>query len=152
MGIDGKSKIEEFTNTDKEKIISGIFVRDGDIYYVLRDSNSIESKEAKFVKWKKLSTAISIGTYTVDNEKNQYKLNYIQTSKGIVISSWERIGEGKISELYIPDTINGLPVIGIGKAAFNEDDSQTGVDCISGEITLPANLEYVGEKAFYRSI
>ncbi len=42
-----------------------------------------------------------------------------------------------------------MPVIGIGKEAFNEDDSQTGVDCISGEITLPANLEYVGEKAFY---
>ena len=151
MGIDGKSKIEEFTNTDKEKIISGIFVRDGDIYYVLRDSNSIESKEAKFVKWKKLSTAISIGTYTVDNEKNQYKLNYIQTSKGIVISSWENISANKISGLYIPDTINELPVIGIGQDAFEEVYNYYPNTChyLTGEITIPTYLKYIGENAFY---
>ena len=151
MGIDGKSKIEEFINTDKEKIISGIFVRDGDIYYVLRDSNSIESKEAKFVKWKKLSTAISIGTYTVDNEKNQYKLNYIQTSKGIVISSWENISANKISGLYIPDTINELPVIGIGQDAFEEVYNYYPNTChyLTGEITIPTYLEYIGENAFY---
>ena len=148
MGLDGESEVEEFTNTEEGKIISGIFVRDGYIYYVLRDANSIESKEAKLVEWKKLATAISTGTYTVDNEINQYKLNYVQTSKGIVISSWENISTNKISGLYIPDTINELPVIGIGKNAFEEVYNYTR-HYLTGEITLPDDLEYIGENAFY---
>lgn len=46
-----------------------------------------------------------------------------------------------IDSLIVPDTINGLTVIGIGSGAF--------VNNIAKEITLPDTVEYISEKAFY---
>ena len=140
MDINGNNKTKEFTYTGTEQVVSGIFVQDGYINYVLR--KSITSTTAEKVQWKKLDTAVSTGTYTVNDSEHKYVLNYIQTSKGIVISSCEGIGGNEPSgNLYIPDTINGLPVIGIGEDAFEDLN-------LTGELTLPSNLEYIGANAF----
>lgn len=140
MDLNGNNNTKEFTYTGTDRVISGIFVQDGYINYVLREAET--STKSEWVKWKKLDTAISTGTYTLNDSQHKYKLNYIQTSKGIVISSCEGIGgEEPSGNLYIPDKINGLPVIGIGNYAF--DDLS-----LTGELTLPSNLEYIGTNAF----
>lgn len=139
MDINGNNQVKEFTHSGTENI-SGIFVQDGYIYYALRASET--ATDAELVQWKKLETAPTLGEYTVNNADSQYILNYIKTTKGIVISYCEGIGDNEpAGKLYIPDTIEGLPVIGIGEDAFY------GLE-LTGEVTLPKNLQYIGKSAF----
>ena len=138
MDTDGNNKKKEYTHSGSETV-SGVFVQDGYIKYALLTS---ETAKPTITQWKKLETGVSTGSYTVNNSDSKYILNYIKTSKGIVISSCEGIGSNAPSgEVYIPDTIDGMPVIGIGSYAF--DDLQ-----LEGELTLPENLEYIEDYAF----
>ena len=139
MELNGNNKKVELTYSGAETV-SGIFVQDGYIKYALRTSET--SRNSTNVEWRKLETAVSTGTYVLNNSKQKYNLNYIKTSKGVVISSCEGIGSDEPSgEIYIPDTIDGLPVIGIGDSAFDELE-------LTGELTLPKDLEYIGDYAF----
>ena len=72
-------------------------------------------------------------------------MQYIKTTKGIVIAKCVGInGEEPSGEISIPSSIDGLPVIGIGDEAFYDLK-------LTGVLNLPANLEYIGRKAFYNN-
>lgn len=133
---------KEYTNLDSNYTITGIFVQDGYINYVLYGKDSNNKDVYKWIEWKKMSTAIASGTYTLNNSSQKYNLNYIKTEKGIVIDSCTGIGDAKPSgKIYIPNTIDGLPVIGIAKEAFCSSE-------LEGILTLPTNLKYIGRDAF----
>lgn len=70
---------------------------------------------------------ISIGlSYTLNDTSNAYIVN--------------GIGNCRDSELIIPSTYKGLPVVGIADHAFE--------GCTFSSVTIPSGIEYIGEWAF----
>lgn len=109
----------------------GIYMQDGVIYYVTDDKKIVKIKES--VTWPKE------GTYTSSN----YSLKYVKNNNGIsiikVIGNGSNVPSGEIN---IPDSIDGVPVIGIGRNAFSLYKGTM------EELTLPTNLLYIDESAF----
>lgn len=135
MDLNGNNKTKEFEYTG-DKAVSGIFVQDGYIYYVLRDK-STTSTSAEWIKWKELETRIQTGKYT--DTKNNSTFSYIQTRNGITITDYE--GPENVT---IPNTINGKMVTRIGNSAFEDKK-------LTGELILPKFLKSVGDYAFHNN-
>ena len=136
-GTDNK-KVYDITGTGRQ--IAGIYVSDGYMYYATLEKET--SRKYEYVQYKKLQNAVTTGSYTLNNNKQKYALEYIKSSKGITISKCVGInGTEPTGEIYIPETIEGMPVIGIGIEAF-EDTNLTGI------LTIPENVEYISDSAF----
>ena len=130
MDLNGNNKTKEFEYAG-DKVLSGIFVQDGYICYVLRDK-PITSTSSEWIKWKELETRVKTGKYTI----NDSTFSYIQTRNGITITDYE--GPENVT---IPNTINGKAVRRIGTSAFKDKN-------ITGELTLPKFLKSIGEAGF----
>lgn len=136
-GTDNK-KVLDITDTGKQ--IAGVYVSDGYMYYATSASES--SRDYEYVQYKRLQNAVTTGSYTVNNSKQKYTLEYIKSSKGITISKCVGInGAEPTGEIYIPNTIDGMPVIGIGIGAFEDVN-------LTGTLTVPQNVKYILDKAF----
>ena len=133
MDLNGNNKTKEFEYTG-DKVVSGIFVQDGYIYYVLRDK-STTSTSSEWTKWKELETRVQTGKYTINNST----FSYIQTRNGITITDYE--GPESVT---IPNTINGKAVTRIGNSAFEDKK-------LTGELTLPKFLKSIGDDGFYNN-
>ena len=130
MDLNGNNKTKEFEYTG-DKVVSGIFVQDGYIYYVLRDK-STTSTSSEWTKWKELETRVQTGKYTINNST----FSYIQTRNGITITDYE--GPENVT---IPNTINGKAVKRIGNSAFKDKK-------LTGELKLPRFLKSIGDDGF----
>ena len=133
MDLNGNNKTKEFEYTG-DNVVSGIFVQDGYIYYVLRDK-STTSTSSEWTKWKELETRVQTGKYTINNST----FSYIQTRNGITITDYE--GPENVT---IPNTINGKAVTRIGNSAFEDKK-------LTGELTLPKFLKSIGDDGFYNN-
>ncbi len=133
MDLNGNNKTKEFEYTG-DKVVSGIFVQDGYIYYVLRDK-STTSTSSEWIKWKELETRVQTGKYTINNST----FSYIQARNGITITDYE--GPENVT---IPNTINGKVVTRIGNSAFEDKK-------LTGELTLPKFLKSIGDGGFYNN-
>ena len=142
MDMNGNSKKKLVTST-AEKQISAVFTREGDLYYAVLNP---KTKEAEIVKHKDLTTWPELKIYSLDHSKYAYDLAYIEGTEGVSIIKAIGVGNNLPSgEIYIPDTINGKPVIGIGASAFEAGGN---TKAFTGEITLPKYLQYIGDSAF----
>ena len=136
-GTDNK-KVVDISDTGRK--IAGVYEQDGYIYYTTSETES--SRDWEYIKYQKLQNYLTTGQYTLNTDEQKYVLNYIKTSKGITISSCEGLnGNEPEGKLYIPDTIDGMPVIGIGIDAFKNAN-------LDGVLTLPKDLEYISEDSF----
>ncbi len=133
MDLNENNKTKEFEYTG-DKVVSGIFVQDGYIYYVLRDK-STTSTSSEWTKWKELETRVQTGKYTINNST----FSYIQARNGITITDYE--GPENVT---IPNTINGKVVTRIGNSAFEDKK-------LTGELTLPKFLKSIGDDGFYNN-
>ncbi len=131
MDLSGDNKTKEFEYAGSDQVVTGIFVQDGYIYYVLREP-STTGRTSEWVKWKELESRVKTGTYTI----NGSTFNYIKTKNGITITGYE--GSENVT---IPNTMNGTAVIRIGGSAFKDKN-------IAGELTLPKYLKSIGEAGF----
>ncbi len=88
-----------------------------------------------------ISTVISViplETTAVSNISGTYEnLSYIQHEDHIEIVDCDET----VTEVIIPDEINGLPVTIIGDSAFSK--------CSIEDIVIPENITYIGYNAFY---
>ena len=140
---DGIGNEKVYDNSSNGRQIAGLYVSDGYMYYVTSETES--SRDYEYVQYKKLENAVTTGSYTLNNSKQKYTLEYIKSSKGITISKCVGINGAEPSgEIYIPDTIDGMPVIGIGEKAFSGTE-------LTGTLKLPKDLEYISYRAFYQS-
>ena len=136
-GTDNK-KLVDLESEGKD--VAGVYVRDGYIYYSANTATN--SRNFEYIQYKKLENYLTTGQYTLNTNEQKYILNYIKTSKGITISGCEGLnGNEPEGKLYIPDTIEGMPVIGIGIDAFKDTN-------LDGVLTLPKDLEYISEDSF----
>ena len=133
MDLNGNNKTKEFEYSG-DKVVSGIFVQDGYIYYVLRDK-STTSTSSEWIKWKELETRVQTGKYTINNST----FSYIQARNGITITDYEGT-----ENVTIPNTINGKVVTRIGNSAFEDKK-------LTGELTLPKFLKSIGDDGFYNN-
>lgn len=96
--------------------------------------------KAVFVPTKSIYDLVANSYYDKTNIKSSLVSNgfsYIIDGEGIVVFGYSGSG----SDISIPDTINGKPVVGINDGAFR-DKSITSV-------VLPATIESIGARAFY---
>ncbi len=140
--INGNNKTKVYEAPTNTAIV-GVFVQEGKIMYTfvpdaVNNPTNCEKRTLKdFENW------VTTGEYTLNNQSQQYILKYIKSKKGITITKCEGIdGNEPTGQIYIPDTINGLPVIGIGEDAFS------GAQKLTGTLNLPNSLEYICEYAF----
>ena len=140
---DGSDNKKVYDNSSNGRQIAGVYVSDGYMYYATSKTES--SRDYEYVQYKKLQNAVTTGSYTLNNSKQKYTLEYIKSSKGITISKCVGInGAEPTGEIYIPDTIDGMPVIGIGEKAFSGTE-------LTGTLKLPKDLEYISYRAFYQA-
>ncbi len=141
ISLNGTNEKQEFKLNSANEEISGIYVQDGYIWYIKFNTST---KKDEYVKYKQISDYPTVGTYTLNDSKHKFSLKYIQNSKGVVITQCIGIGNNlPQGEIYIPNTINGKPVVGIGENAF---EGVCGL--LTGTLVLPENLEFIGQRGF----
>lgn len=138
-------KLVYSTKVDGE-YIGGVYSSDGYLCYSTfypDQASNIRTTEKENILFKLQDTSSDYKIYTLDNDKQKYRLVYTKNKDGITIIKC--IGMGNYfpeGELYIPETIEGLPVIGIGKSAFFSYEGLTGT------IVIPDTVKYIGDTAF----
>jgi hypothetical protein len=73
--------------------------------------------------------------YVAQEKSGSFTHSLNEAGDGVIIMRYTGRKSGNI---VVPDEINGLPVIGIGEGVFREIK----------QVTLPASLKYIGERAF----
>ena len=133
-----------FYNISDGKEIYLLYTKYGKIKILISEQGAKKSTGAETIDIKDLSTWPTKGEYIINNNESQYKLSYYKTSKGILINDCEGLNNNEPNgKLVIPDIIDGLKVIGIGKDAFYNKTYLT------GEFVFPKYLEFIGNNAFY---
>lgn len=141
INIDGTNEKQEVKSTTSNERIDGIYAQDGFIWYVKYNT---DTKKKEYIKYIEIKDYPTVGTYTLNDSKHKYSLKYVQNSKGVVITQCIGLGNNMPQgEIYIPNMINGKPVIGIGEGAFSGIGKY-----LTGTLVLPENLEYIAQRAF----
>ena len=123
------------------------------IYYTTDESYPSKSNGALYTESISISESTSIRAVAYSENgvrsipiANEYKMEYYADESDFQISSNGKIQEysGKLKELIIPDTINGIVVTGIDDYAFSNNTQIT-------SMTAPESLTTVGCEAFFQS-
>ena len=142
MDTNGQNK-KSLVSRSKNKKIQAVFTREGSLYYSLLNDTT---KEAEIIKYQELSGWPELKLYTLDHTKYAYDLAYLEGENSIsIIKAIGLNNELPKGRIYIPETINDKPVVGIGDSAF---DASSNTQAFTGEITLPKYLKYIGKSAF----
>ncbi len=132
-------------SSTSSKKITAVFLQEGYISYSLYDQSS---KQTEIVKYKKVSDWPVKKTYELNDSTHKYNLDYLEAKDKISILSAVGIGDNLPSgEIYVPNTIDGKKVIGIGENAYDAQDGSN----FTGELVIPDNIIYVGQSAFAKN-
>ena len=152
IGTDGNFYSIDTSGKNKKKLATpvsnhsfgAVFLDEGYVSYTDFDETK---KETSIIHYKELSSWPKLHIYTVTGQN--YDLQYLENDTSVVIV--KAVGRGNSypsGEIVLPETINNKPVIGIGSRAFQ---SYTYNNLMTGDITLPNSLEYIGDSAFLRA-
>lgn len=99
---------------------------------------------------------------TVETDKNNSKeliydsteaFSYAEVENGIIITEFINDDQVEYDKIYIPESIDGKPVVGIG--ALNDTDTYYGFVFVTVfgkcEIIIPDSVEYIGGESFLGS-
>ncbi len=153
VGDDGNFYSIDTSGKNKKKLATplsnhsfgAVFLDEGYISYTDFDE---KKEETKIVHYKEASKWPKLHTYTVTGQN--YDLQYLENDTSVVIV--KAVGRGNSypsGEIVLPQTINNKPVIGIGSEAFQAYSYK---NLMTGNITLPNSLEYIGDRAFDRAM
>lgn len=79
--------------------------------------------------------------------KHQEGFDYVLTEEGAVVTGWDNWSDEKTKPvLYVPSTLGGQPVIGIGEAALETAWHEP--HFMTCEIVIPEGVVYLEQKAF----
>ena len=99
----------------------------------------------------KLMISASTGlTYSeITSLPNGVSRSVLRASGGLSAIGVEITGRGSCTDadIVIPETLNGLPVLGIADNAFS---SATGADAVINSLTVPNGVKYIGAVAFFK--
>lgn len=86
------------------------------------------------------TTKFIIPEYTIGEKELEYKLNGDGT--GYIVTGMGTYENYKESEIIIPDTYRGLPVVGIDDRAFNNNE-------LINKVVISDNVQEISQFAFY---
>jgi hypothetical protein len=107
------------------------------------ESETEVPKGSKLLTWEEIGRPGPVKPETIKEEDFKFKLT--DDMKGVIITGYT----GKTAEVYIPATIQGVPVVQIGYRDSGREQPFAGLSHITS-VVITGNIQFIGYRAFYR--